>query len=104
MPQNNPGQSTLFLEPYADHTMGETGDTWTTIVQQPPRAVKLIYKRVKLQIHALHSTVRGAKKQQLFNTIPSPGIQPSFDVVFSLPPQRGENDTKSATANAIHSF
>ena len=40
--------------------MGETGDTWTTIVQQPPRAVKLIYKRVKLQIMAMHSTVRDA--------------------------------------------
>ena len=29
-------QHALFLEPYADHIMGETGDTQTTTVQQHP--------------------------------------------------------------------
>ena len=73
-----------------------------------PRAAKLIYKRVKLQIHAKYITVRDAQNQQLVKPIPNPRKQglPS-DVVLSILTWAWQRWTwqqhNKCNATAIHS-
>ena len=91
MPQNNPGQSTLFLEPYADHTMGETGDTWTTIVQQHPPCSEANLQEGEAANYGYAQYSKGCLKQQIQRLQPKPHRYSLSSVVFVYSPQVGKS-------------